>query len=187
MQDILNEIQLLRRDLLGHLLINFQVCVEHFAGDPPEPLVERNIQELVSSEQLQHHQVGITGVFEIVRCVGGNVPDIIGAESIVRALSPGKNTVMRPLPEIQYCHSEAFGCQCISRMCPGLMMSRPAATCLETGKFRESTMRTSPASLVAVGVIDLMRKVYCCFAATCSPPMSALSGASELGRLAGKI
>jgi hypothetical protein len=39
--------------------------------------LKENINELVRSEQLQDHKVGITGVFEIVRCVGGNVSDIV--------------------------------------------------------------------------------------------------------------
>src|SRR5207245_4396901 len=78
--ELLNEKLLLRRDLRGHLLINVQVRLQHFAGDAPEPLVQRNIHELVRCKQLQDHQVGITRVFEVVRCVGGNIPDIVGTK-----------------------------------------------------------------------------------------------------------
>jgi hypothetical protein len=74
----LNKIELLRRYFLSHLFVNVQVCVQHFAGDPPEPLVEGNIHELVSREQLKDNKIGITRIFEVVRCVGGNVSDIVG-------------------------------------------------------------------------------------------------------------
>src|SRR6202041_2345633 len=57
-----------------------QVCLQHFAGDAPEPLVHGDIQEHVSCEQLQDHQVGIACVFDVVRCVVGNESDIVGVE-----------------------------------------------------------------------------------------------------------
>ena len=48
----LDELQLLRRDLHGRVLINIQVRPQHFARNAPEPLVQGNINELRSCEQL---------------------------------------------------------------------------------------------------------------------------------------
>src|SRR4029077_788891 len=110
-----------------------------------------------------------------------------GLKSTVRALSTGKKTVMRPLPAIQNCHSEALGCQCISRIPPGLIVTKAAEKYVEIGKLRESTTRTSPPLLDAVGAIDLSLKVYW-VGDTTALPISALSWATVLvGTVPGKI
>src|SRR5208283_858402 len=67
-----------------------------------------------------------------------------GLKSIVTALGPESKTVMRPLPLIQYCHSSALGCQCISRSPPGCRVTRAAAIVLETMKLLLSAIRASP-------------------------------------------
>src|SRR6266404_1344432 len=110
-----------------------------------------------------------------------------GLKSTVRALSTGKKTVMRPLPAIQNCHSEEFGCQCSSRTPPGLSVTKAAAS-LERGKLRESTMRTSPNLADLVGAIDFSLKVFWVDEATALPPISSLSCATVLvGTVPGKI
>ena len=43
------------------------------------------------------------------------------------ALGPVSKTVIWPVPFIQYCHSSAFGCQCVSRIAPGRSVMRAAA------------------------------------------------------------
>src|SRR5258708_29591306 len=82
-----------------------------------------------------------------------------GWNSIVIAFGAVLNTVMRPLPLIEYCHSSAFGCQCISRMPPGRTVTSVAAILVETMKLLLSAIRTSPASDCLVGVDDPSRKI----------------------------
>src|ERR1700730_4333753 len=67
-----------------------------------------------------------------------------GLKSMVIACGPVLNTVMRPLPLIQYCHSSAFGCQCISRTPPGRTVTSAAAIRVETMKLLLSATRISP-------------------------------------------
>src|SRR5216683_2123041 len=82
-----------------------------------------------------------------------------GLKSMVTAFGPVLNTVMRPLPLIQYCHSSAFGCQCISRMPPGRTVTSAAAILVETMKLLLSAIRTSPPSDCLVGVDDPSLKI----------------------------
>src|SRR6266404_5367198 len=83
-------------------------------------------------------------------------------KSIVTAFGPVLKIVIWPLPLIQYCHSSAFGCQCISRMPPGWMVSNAAATVVETVKFLLSAIRTEPPFVSRVGAIDPSEKVNGC-------------------------
>src|SRR3954449_9328357 len=93
---------------------------------------------------------------------------------------------MRPLPLIQYCHSAALGCQCISRMAPGLMVTMAAAMLLETGKFVESTTRASPPGELSVGCIAPILNVYLFLVSRCSP-RKRLSSASDAGGVESKM
>src|SRR6202040_3077816 len=97
------------------------------------------------------------------------------------------NTVMRPLPAIQYCHSEAFGCQCSSRIPPGLMVTKAAAIFFDARKLRESTMRTSPLLVCCVGAIVDILKAYWYGDSTRRPPTEALSCAKDAGKSAAKM
>src|SRR5262249_11829168 len=67
-------------------------------------------------------------------------------KSHVRDLPEEANTLIRPWPEMKYCHSSVFGCQCSSRRPPGATSTSAAAIVLAAGKFEESTMRTWPPS-----------------------------------------
>src|SRR5580692_1695264 len=90
----------------------------------------------------------------------GTKPTSLALKSMVRALAPVSTTVIRPLPLIQYCHSLTFGCQCISRMPPGLIVTMAEAIFCATGKLLESMMRTSPPAVFFVGAMDDALKVY---------------------------
>src|SRR5229473_5437851 len=79
-------------------------------------------------------------------------------KSAVWARGPASNTVMRPSPLIQYCHSSALGCQCSSRIPPGWTVTIAIATLVETLNVLESTMRTSPPFVRLVGGISIVRK-----------------------------
>src|SRR3984893_14412012 len=100
---------------------------------------------------------------------------------MVRALPSFMTMVMRPLPASQNCHSLAFGCQCNSRMAPGLRVTIAAATFLDTGKLLESTIRTSPPGVFLVGAMAAILNVYWTGDATRCPPMAALSCARDRG------
>src|ERR1700741_2574892 len=78
---------------------------------------------------------------------------------MVTAFGPVLKMVMRPLPLIQYCHSSAFGCQCISRMPPGCTVTRAAAVVFATLKLLLSAIRTSPPLVWRVGFIEAREKV----------------------------
>jgi hypothetical protein len=52
----------------------------------------------------------------------------------------------------------AFWCQCSSRSPPGWTMTCAAAIAFEAWKTFESTMRTSPAFVLCVGCIYIIRK-----------------------------
>jgi hypothetical protein len=60
-------------------------CLQHFAGDAPEPLIHGNSHKPVRCEHLQDQEVGITRVFEVVRC-GQCVSRLLPAVS--RMLTP---------------------------------------------------------------------------------------------------
>src|SRR5271169_7247713 len=81
---------------------------------------------------------------------------------IVTAFGPVLKTLIVPLPLIQYCHSSALGCQCISRMPPGRMVSNAAATVVETVKFLLSAMCTVPPFVSRAGDPDASEKVNGC-------------------------
>src|ERR1700682_1169025 len=114
------------------------------------------------------------------------MPTSLALKSIVRAPSLVK-TVMRALPAREYCHSEAFGCQCSSRRPPGLMVTKAAAIFFETGKLCESTIRTEPPRVCFVGVIASILNVYWYGDSTRRPPTAALSCAKDAGKSAGKM
>jgi hypothetical protein len=48
----------------------------------------------------KEYRVGVPGVFDIVRGLGGTYPTSFGLKSTVRALSAGKKTVMRTSPSL---------------------------------------------------------------------------------------
>src|SRR5260370_18871928 len=96
-------------------------------------------------------------------------------------------TVMRPLPLMNYCHAEAFGCQCSSRKPPGLTVTKAEAIFFDARKLRESTMRTSPALVCFVGAIASILKVYWYGDSARRPPTAALSCARDAGKSAGKM
>src|SRR3982074_3604567 len=71
---------------------------------------------------------------------------------MVTAFGPVLKTVICPLPLIQYCHSSALGCQCISRRPPGRTVTSAAATVVETVKLRLSAIRTEPPFVSRAGL-----------------------------------
>src|SRR5258707_6034239 len=106
-----------------------------------------------------------------------------GLKSMVTAFGPVLNTVMRPLPLIQYCHSSAFGCQCISRMPPGCTVTRAAAIFFETLKLLLSAIRTSPPFVCRVGFIEPREKVNGYGGETSGAVTAARSAATLAGDL----
>src|SRR6266851_7634659 len=110
-----------------------------------------------------------------------------GLKSIVTACGPLLNTVMRPLPLIQYCHSSAFGCQCISRTPPGRTVTSAAAIRVETVKLLLSAIRTSPPLDSFVGADDPSRKIKGWGGAFSPLLTAARSDAKSPGRVPWKI
>src|SRR6201999_3126666 len=92
-----------------------------------------------------------------------------GLKSIVTAFGPVLKIVICPLPLIQYCHSSALGCQCISRMPPGWMVSNAAAIVVDTVKLRLSAMCTVPPLVSRAGAPDPSENVNGCGGAALSP------------------
>src|ERR1700724_764408 len=82
-----------------------------------------------------------------------------GLKSKVTAFGPVSKAVTRPLPLIQYAHSSAFGCQCISRSAPGRCVTSPTAIVLETVKLLLSATLTSPPFVFLTGAVDSREKV----------------------------
>src|SRR4051794_2457178 len=78
-------------------------------------------------------------------------PDL---KSAVWARGPASNTVMRPSPLSQYCHSSALGCQCSSRSPPGLIVSSAAAMVVETLKVVLSASWTVPDRVALIGFVS---------------------------------
>src|SRR6267154_5359187 len=110
-----------------------------------------------------------------------------GLKSIVTAFGPVLKIVMLPLPLIQYCHSSAFGCQCISRIPPGRTVTSAAAILVETAKLLLSAIRTSPALDCFIGADDPSRKINGC-GGTFSPLLTAArSDAKSPGKVPWKI
>src|ERR1700726_4087638 len=81
---------------------------------------------------------------------------------MVTAFGPVLKIVICPLPLIQYCHSSALGCQCISRKPPGRTVTSAAATVVETVKLRLSAMCTVPPLVSRAGAPDASEKVKGC-------------------------
>ena len=75
-------------------------------------------------------------------------------KSAVWARGPASNTVMRPSPLIQYCHSSALGCQCSSRIPPGFTVSSAAAIVVETRKLVLSARRMLPERVFLMGFVS---------------------------------
>src|ERR1035437_1576935 len=110
-----------------------------------------------------------------------------GLKSIVTALGPESKTVMRPLPLIQYCHSSALGCQCISLNAPGCRETRAAAIVLDTRKLLLSAIRTSPPFVWRGGALDPSEKVKGCGEKPIFHLTAAWSAAREPGSAPWKI
>src|ERR1700761_2996567 len=115
-------------------------------------------------------------------------PTSLAPKSMVRAFSSPGKTVMRPLPLIQYCHSLPFGCQCISRIQPGLTVTIADAIFADAGKFFESMIFTLPASFSLVGFMELALKVKDILGLFARRATSAISSLSDLvGSSLGKM
>src|SRR5260221_12155221 len=109
-----------------------------------QPVRERDLLVLGGLEYRKELRVCRTGVLDVMAVTLFDHGEIAGAEVIVNACGPVLNTVMRPWPLTQYCHSSAFGCQCISRMPPGLIVSSAAAIVVDTLNVLLSAIRTLP-------------------------------------------
>ena len=77
----------------------------------------------------------IVRIFDVVRRVRRYIANIVGTEVHRARIIVGKARRHPTLPAIRNCHSDACGCQCSSRIPPGLMVTRAAATCVETESF----------------------------------------------------
>src|SRR5258708_18645889 len=106
---------------------------------------------------------------------------------MVTAFGPVLKTVICPLPLIQYCHSSAFGCQCISRTPPGRTVTSAAATVVETEKLLLSATRTSPPLDSFVGADVPSRKIKGWGGTPPVFPIAARSAARSPGSLPWKI
>ena len=112
-------------------------------------------------EQLEEDGILAAGILDAVAGGARDEADIIGIEvDSPRRRLRGDHFHFRPLPLIQYCHSLALGCQCISRIAPGLIVTMAAAIPVDTGKLVESTIRAVPPGAVGVGSIAAILKVY---------------------------
>src|ERR1700682_1319747 len=105
---------------------------------------------------------------------------------MVTAFGPVLKTVICPLPLIQYCHSSALGCQCISRKPPGCTVTSAAATVVETVKLRLSAIRAEPPLVSGAGAPDPSEKVNGC-GGTPFPPTDSRSAAKSPGNLPWKM
>src|SRR2546430_6679092 len=105
---------------------------------------------------------------------------------MVTAFGPVLKTVIWPLPLIQYGHSSALGCQCVSRKPPGRTVTSAAATVVETVKLRLSAIRTEPPFVSRAGAADPSEKVNGCGGAHL-PLTAARSAARSPGSLPWKI
>ena len=92
----------------------------------------------------RNRSLRVAGVLDVMALALLNHPISPARKSLVFALGPASKTVIRPWPEIQYCHSSAFGCQCISRIPPGATVTRAAAIVLEILKVELSAIRMRP-------------------------------------------
>jgi hypothetical protein len=135
----------------------FQIGVRHgsLLRQGSQPLVKRNFLEFRRDKHFEEHQVLIAGVLDVM--AGHRCDEAL--KSIVRAFSSPGNTVIRPLPLIQYCHSLPLGCQCIARMQPGFTVTIADAIFDDAGKFLESMIFALPALLSLVGFIALVLNV----------------------------
>src|SRR5258705_11870809 len=106
-----------------------------------------------------------------------------GLKSIVTALGPVLKTPIRPFPLIQYCHSSAFGCQCISRRAPGRNVTNAAATVLETVNVLLSAICRSPLLFWRAKGAEPSEKVNGCGGGPVGPGTDAWAAAIKTGRL----
>src|SRR5713101_7570933 len=104
-------------------------------------------------------------------------------KSIVTAFGPVLKTVICPLPLIQYCHSSAFGCQCISRNAPGRTVTSAAATVVETLKLLLSAICTLPLLVSLTGADDPRENVNGYGGAPAFPVIAFLTADSSPGTL----
>jgi len=120
---------------------------------------------LRSSEHFEDLQVGVAGILDVVAEVPLDVADVApGLKFIVTAFGPVLKIVIVPLPLIQYCHSSALGCQCISRNPAGTDgQVRGPAMVVETVKFLAvGNPAPYPPRVSRVGAIDPSEKVNGC-------------------------
>ncbi len=132
--------------------------LNNLRGGASKPLIERDILEVVRSEHFQENYVGVASVFDIVAGVGGNVADVIGVKvdsaGIVdrkedgHASSAGDpelpfSSVRMPM---QLPHSSR------------LDRNKAAATCLDAGKFRESTANADAARTIEPVLRNFLRE-----------------------------
>src|ERR1700688_2987292 len=108
-------------------------------------------------------------------------------KSMVTAFGPVLKTVICPLPLIQYCHSSAFGCQCISRTPPGRTVTSAAATVVETLKLMLSATRILPPLDSLTGREDPSEKTNGWGGAVAFLLMAARSAARSPGTVPWKI
>jgi hypothetical protein len=99
----------------------------HFVGHTSDPLVQRNVGIARALEHLEKYKIFSPVFATLWPAIVGTYPTSFALKSMVLAWAPVVTTVMRPLPRIQYCHSLTLGCQCISRMAPGLSVTMAAA------------------------------------------------------------
>src|SRR5258705_10600610 len=110
-----------------------------------------------------------------------------GLKSIVSTLGPVLNTPMRPLPLMKYCHSSAFGCQCICRNAPGRIVTSAAAMVVETLKVLLSAICTVPPFVWLVGADDARENVNGYGGAPADPVIACRTAGSSPGTLPWKI
>jgi hypothetical protein len=108
-------------------------------------LIERDIYEPRAAEHFEEAQGFVAEILHVVRHPPRDVTNVAALVIERTALPPDAKTVMRPCPEMQYCHSSC-SCQCSSRIPPGSMFTSAAAIVDAAGKLIESTMRTQPPS-----------------------------------------
>src|ERR1700748_3053348 len=77
---LLDDCQFFGRNLVSGLLVDIQVSLQHFAGNPSEPLVQRNIHELLGREGFEEDQIRIPCVLDVMRSVRGNIANIVCVE-----------------------------------------------------------------------------------------------------------
>src|ERR1700675_627675 len=92
------DLELFCRNGLDRVLIELQMRINHFRREPPDPLVERQVQDFARLEQLQKHQISIASVFHVMTSVEGNEADVVGIEVHGTCRSNGHKHRHSPLP-----------------------------------------------------------------------------------------